>query len=120
MILVDVRRQNTGTATVLHLSYTDGLSTISVFVQRGRLDTSQFDRWRRQQMGGHVYVHDDGLARHVTWSGHGRVYTVIADAPPRALATLVQSLPHGEKHRGLWGRIEHGLARLGSWLNPFN
>jgi sigma-E factor negative regulatory protein RseB len=120
MVLVDVRRQNTGKATVVHLSYTDGLSTVSVFIQRGRLATKQLGSWRRERMGGRVFVHDDGLARHVTWSGHGRVYTVVADAPPRALTALVMRLPHGEKHRGWWGRIQHGLARLGSWLDPFN
>jgi sigma-E factor negative regulatory protein RseB len=120
MVLVDVRRQNSGKATVLHMSYTDGLSTISVFVQRGRLDTKQFSHWRQARMGGRVFVHDDGLTRHVTWSGHGRVYTVVADAPPGALTALVTRLPHGEKHRGVWGRVEHGLARLGSWLDPFN
>jgi sigma-E factor negative regulatory protein RseB len=120
MVLVDVRRQNAEDATVLHLSYTDGLSTVSVFAQRGRLETKHLDNWRRARMGGRVFVHDDGLARHVTWSGRGRVYTVVADAPPRALSALVTRLPHGEKHRGLWGRFEHGLARLGSWLDPFN
>jgi sigma-E factor negative regulatory protein RseB len=120
MVLVDVRRQNAGKATVLHLSYTDGLSTVSVFVQRGRLETKEFGSWRKSKMGGRVFVHDDGLARHVTWSGHGRVYTVVADAPPKALSALVTRLPHGEKHRGVWGRFEHGLSRLGSWLDPFN
>ena len=120
MMLVDVRRQNAGAETVLHLSYTDGLSTVSVFVQPGRLETKQLGGWRREQMGGRVYVHDDGLARHVTWSGRGRVYTIVADASPRTLATLVMRLPHGEKHRSWWGRIVHGLERLGSWLDPFH
>ena len=120
MVLVDVRRQTGDPGPVLHLTYTDGLSTVSLFAQRGRLNTKAMAAWRHATMGGRVYVHDDGLSRHVTWSGHGRVYTVVADAPPRALRAFVASLPHGEKHRGVWGRFEHGLSRLGSWLDPFS
>jgi len=44
---------------------------------------------------------------------------VVADAPSSAVAAVVSALPHSEHHRGLWGRLKHGLSRLGSWLNPF-
>lgn len=120
MVLYDVRRAGSGEDTVLHLSYSDGLSTVSVFVQSGRLQTHSLTGWSRSTMGGPVYVHDFGLGRRVTWNGHGRVYTVVADAPPPAVASLVAWLPHGEHHRGFFGRLRHGLARLGSWLNPFS
>jgi sigma-E factor negative regulatory protein RseB len=119
MVLYDARQQGDGDGRVVHLSYSDGLSTMSVFVQRGRLNTGSVARWSRQRMGGPVYVHDYGLGRRVTWTGGGHVYTVVADAPSTAVAAVVTALPHGEHHRGTWGRIKHGLQRLGSWLNPF-
>jgi sigma-E factor negative regulatory protein RseB len=120
MVLYDVRKQGLGENTVVHLSYSDGLSTVSVFVQNGRLATHSLSGWSRTKMGGTVYVHDYGLGRRVMWNGHGRVYTVVADAPPTAVAALVADLPHGEHHRGFFARLRHGLARLGSWLNPFS
>jgi sigma-E factor negative regulatory protein RseB len=119
MVLYDVRQEGAGDDVVVHLSYSDGLSTVSVFVQNGRLATHTLSGWSRSRMGGPVYVHDYGLGRRVTWNGHGRVYTVVADAPPGAVTALVAWLPHGEHHRGLFARLRHGLARLGSWLNPF-
>jgi sigma-E factor negative regulatory protein RseB len=119
MMLYDAREQGTGTKRILHLSYSDGLSTVSVFVQRGRLATKSLAGWAKTKMGGAVYLHDYGLGRRVTWSGHGHVYTVVADAPPAAVAAMVAALPHGERHRGAWARFRHGMSRLGSWLNPF-
>ncbi|MFL6239542.1 MAG: MucB/RseB C-terminal domain-containing protein [Actinomycetes bacterium] len=119
MVLYDVRRQGTGEDQVVHLSYSDGLSTVSVFVQSGKLAKHSVQRWSRTRMGGPVYVRGEGFGSRVTWNGHGRVYTVVADAPPNAVAAVVASLPHGESHRGFWSRLWHGLARVGSWFNPF-
>lgn len=119
MVLYDAGVQGAGEARVVHLSYTDGLSTLSMFEQQGRLATDALTQWSRQRMGGPVYVHDYGLGRRVTWNGRGRVYTIVGDAPTGAVAQVVSSLPHGERHRGFLGRLRHGLARVGSWLNPF-
>ncbi|HEU0130187.1 MAG TPA: hypothetical protein VFQ85_04255, partial [Mycobacteriales bacterium] len=57
--------------------------------------------------------------RRVVWSGGGTVFTVVADAPAAALEDLVAALPHGDPGPGLGTRLGHGLARVGSWLNPF-
>jgi hypothetical protein len=46
------------------------------------------------------------------------VYTVIAAAPPTVVSSVVAAMPH-DPPRGFWGRIAHGLKRLGSWANPF-
>jgi sigma-E factor negative regulatory protein RseB len=119
MVLYDVREQGSGAGTIVHLSYSDGLSTVSVFVQRGRLATKSLTGWSHARMGGPVYVHDAGLARNVTWNGRGHVYTVVADAPSSAVTALVAKLPHGEHHRGFWGRLKHGMGRVVSWFNPF-
>jgi sigma-E factor negative regulatory protein RseB len=119
MVLYDVRAQGAGQGLILHLSYSDGLSTVSVFVERGRLATHGLSGWAHATMGGPVYLRDFGLGRRVTWNGGGHVYTVVADAPPTSVAALVAWLPHGEHHRGFWGRLRHGLDRVGSWLNPF-
>lgn len=68
------------TGTVLDLGYSDGLSVISVFEQRGQLAAS-LAGWRETTVAGHVIFVAEPDQRSLTWSGHGMVYTVVADAP---------------------------------------
>jgi sigma-E factor negative regulatory protein RseB len=119
MVLYDARRTADRSAPVMHLSYSDGLSTMSVFVERGRLDTGRLSSWHRGTMSGPVYLRADGLAERLVWDGDGSVYTVVADAPSDVVEDAVTGLPHGTVHRGVVSRVRHGLSRLGRWLDPF-
>lgn len=126
MELFDIRlgHDNDGDGRVLHLSYTDGLSTLSVFEQRGHLGSSGMPGWQPTRMGG-VKVWTTGAApEQVVWSGRSMVYTVLADATPEQLYSAVASLPHGAAKQSfvtrLAHRLDHGLRKLGSWLNPFD
>jgi hypothetical protein len=49
------------------------------------------------------------------------VFTLLSDAPPETVGAAVRVLPHEKApRRGLLARLGRGLARVGSWLNPFS
>jgi sigma-E factor negative regulatory protein RseB len=119
LTLVDARRGRNDAGTILHLSYSDGLATVSLFEQRGRLDTDNLHGYRRTtKQGQSVYVRD-GVPQRVTWSAKGTVFTVVADAPPRTVDRVVAALPHEKDQSGGWHRLGRGLNRVASWFNPF-
>jgi sigma-E factor negative regulatory protein RseB len=105
------------TGTVLDLAYSDGLSVISVFEQRGNLPAAMAG-WRRTTVDGHVVFVADPDGRSLTWSGRGMVYTVMADAPAQTVHAVIGALPH-DGPTGFWKRMSRGLGRLASWVNPF-
>ena len=107
---------------VLHLSYSDGLSTLSLFAQRGRLGSKPVAGFAKQRIGrAAVWVRSSPSPQRVVWGGSGRVFTVLTDAPPDAVRAVVQALPHDRAPKtGVLARLARGIARLGSWLNPFD
>jgi len=107
-----------GTSAVLDLGYSDGLSVVSVFEQRGNLPAT-LPGWRKTKVGGHVVFVAEPDQRSLTWSGRGRVYTVVADAPAQTIDAVVGALPH-DGPTGFWKRMSRGLGRLASWANPFH
>jgi hypothetical protein len=115
LVLLGARQDGTPEGPVIDLDYSDGLSLVSVFLQRGHL-RSGLVGWPRVVMGGSpVYVDASGDQAFV-WSSQGFVYTVVAAAPPQTVAQVVAALPHGSP--GLLGRMRQGLHRLLSWLTP--
>ncbi len=105
------------TGTVLDLGYSDGLSVVSVFEQRGNLPAT-LAGWRRTTVDGHVIFVAEPDQRSMTWSGRGMVYTVVADAPAQTVDAVVGMLPH-DRPPGFWKRMSRGLVRVASWVNPF-
>jgi sigma-E factor negative regulatory protein RseB len=106
-----------GTGAVLDLGYSDGLSMVSVFEQRGKLP-AKLAGWRKTKAGGHVVfaLPDQRL---LTWAGHGMVFTMVADAPSQTVDAAVGALPH-DGPAGFWKRMSRGLVRVASWVNPFH
>jgi hypothetical protein len=111
-------RQSDGDSPVLHLSYSDGLSVVSVFVQRGILDANSLAGWRRANRGGRTVYLRDTVQQRAMWASEGYVFTVLADAPPPVVDSAVAALPHGDV--GFWGRLARGMNRLTAWANPFD
>jgi sigma-E factor negative regulatory protein RseB len=111
-------RQLDGEGPVVHLSYSDGLSVVSVFVQRGTLDASSVVHWRKATRGGRTVYLRDTVQQRAMWASRGYVFTVLADAPPPVVDNAVAALPHGDT--GFWGRLGRGMNRLSSWANPFD
>jgi sigma-E factor negative regulatory protein RseB len=107
-------RATTPTGQVADLGFSDGLSMVSLFVERGTLP-SKMPGWQQARISGRaVYV-----AQHeVTMSGRGCVYTMVTDAPPKTVDAVVGALP-ANGQPGFLGRLGRGLSRLGSDLDPF-
>jgi sigma-E factor negative regulatory protein RseB len=102
---------------VVELSYSDGLSVTSVFVQRGELPRSLPGWQRLTARGRQVYARDPD-DRSLAWSSGGFVYTVISDAPTATIDQVILRLPH-DSPAGFWERMGRGLHRIVSWANPF-
>lgn len=104
---------NTANGEVVDLEYTDGLYVVSLFMQRGTL-AADMPGWQPVKVAGQLaYV----SGHSVTWAGPGFVYTVIADAPPRTVAQIVQAMPGGSP--GILARFGRGFARLARMMDPF-
>jgi hypothetical protein len=111
-------RQSDGSGPVVHLSYSDGLSVVSVFVQPGMLDATSLAGWRKATRGGRTVYLRDTVQQRAMWTSQGYVFTVLADAPPEVVDSAVAALPHGGI--GFWTRLGRGLNRLTAWANPFD
>jgi sigma-E factor negative regulatory protein RseB len=110
-------RTQADTGAVLDLGYSDGLSMVSVFEQRGKLPAT-LPGWRKTKTGGHVvFALPD--QRSLTWAGHGMVFTMVADAPSQTVDAVVRALPH-DGPTGFWKRMSRGMVRVASWVNPFH
>jgi sigma-E factor negative regulatory protein RseB len=118
MVAYDAVLSSTGPDAVLHLAYTDGIGTVSVFEQRGRLDASQLRGWRRAQIGGVGVWVAGSYPRRVVWSAGDRVYTIVTECDEDVVAQTVRSLPRGQRPDGLRRRVRRGALRVASWVNP--
>jgi sigma-E factor negative regulatory protein RseB len=118
MMLSGASQTSSAAGEVIGLSYSDGLSVISVFVQRGDLP-SELEGWQRIEMAGHAAYAVDPDDQAIAWSADGYVFTVIADAPAATVGEAVTALPHSGSP-GFWTRLERGFRRLASWANPFH
>ena len=116
LALLGAREGSTTTGQVVDLDYSDGLSLVSVFLQRGHLRSRPAD-WSRVTLGGSPVYADDSNGQTFVWSARGFVYTLVAAAPPQTVAQVVTALPH-DASPGLLARLGHGLHRLLSWLIP--
>jgi sigma-E factor negative regulatory protein RseB len=116
LVLLSAREGNTATGPAVDLDYSDGLSLVSVFLQRGHLKYRPSGWWRMTLGGSPVYA-DDPDGQTFVWPAQGFVYTLVGAAPPQTVAQVVAALPH-DGNPGLLTRLGHGLHRLLSWLIP--
>jgi sigma-E factor negative regulatory protein RseB len=116
LTLIGAKESTTPAGPVVELDYSDGLSVVSIFVQRGYLP-ARLTGWSRVALAGHkVYANDpDDLC--FAWSARGFVYTLIAAAPRQTVGQVVVALPHDDDP-GWLGQLKHGLHRLLAWVGP--
>jgi len=119
LTLFDVRTVQGSATTALHLTYSDGLSTVSVFVERGRLQVVPSMGTSKATVGGHVVLERGGVPSQLIWAADGYVLTVVSDAPRDVDDQVVAELPHGGADTSAWARLQRGAGRVLSWLNPF-
>jgi negative regulator of sigma E activity len=122
--LFEARLHDGDSGDVLQLSYSDGLSALSLFVQNGELPRGARDvpGSARPMAGNTVWVLP-GAAEQVVWAGGGHTWTLVSDAPQSTIVQAVGALPHTPRlavHDGLARRTWRGMSRVGAWLNPFD
>jgi hypothetical protein len=106
-------------ADVMGASYTDGLSTISLFEQRGTLSPGGLPGFTRRTVDGSEVLTSFGLPSVAVWESGGTVYTMVTDAPRDTASDVISSLPHAQPPSpGPGERLETGLQRLTSPLRP--
>ena len=108
--LVRIRSDRASNPDLVHLVYSDGLSTVSVFQQRGQLtavpEGSQWDA----ALGAHVRRGASGVA---SWQSGEVVLTVVTDGSAGLLVEAIESLPHdGTITQTTLDRIKAGWARI--------
>lgn len=101
----------------LHLVYGDGLYSLSVFQQLGRMKPTSIDGAAELDTpdGGTVWRWPGSEPRRVVWSGDGATFTVLADSPTDELIDVVAGLPIDPGPSTL-DRLGRGLQRLGGWF----
>ncbi len=115
---LDARLTSGPEPDVLHLVYTDGLRSLSVFEQQGRLDPRRLDGFARAEVGGRTVFKSGGTPAEATWAEADTVVTVIGDAA--TVDAVLTTLPAPEVvGPDPLGRAGRGLARVGSWFDPF-
>jgi hypothetical protein len=105
----------------LHLVYADGLYTLSVFQQQGRLSRRALDGATelRSDDGGAVWRWPGSEPRRVIWSGDGLTFTGLTDAPVDELLSVVVGLPN-DPPPSILDRLARGITRVARWLWPLD
>jgi anti-sigma factor RsiW len=108
--LVRLRTDRASSPETVNLVYSDGLATIGVFEQRGRLTAApQGSQWDAT-LGAHIRR---GASAVATWQSGDVVFTVMTDGNSGVLAEAVASLPHDPAEAPTTlGRIRAGWARI--------
>lgn len=104
----------------LGLVYSDGLYSLSVYQQVGRLAPGGLDgavevtsgrvrawHWREVQPA------------RLVWTGGDRTFTAVSDAPLDLVLTAVAAFPAAEP-RSILARLGRGTERVAAWLWPFD
>ena len=91
--LTRLRSNSAVDPTGVQLGYTDGLVTVSVFEQRGRLaDAPDGASWE-PALKAYVW---HGASEAATWQSADTVFTVVTDGSEALLASAVDALPHAD------------------------
>lgn len=104
----------------LHLVYSDGLYTLSVYQQFGRVDPDALGDAASVIDGGtHVYRWPGSEPERMVWTGDEKTFTAISDAPYDQVMAAVQGFPN-DVPGGVVERMQRGVTRVARWLWPFD
>lgn len=108
--LVRLRSDATDQPGLLHLVYSDGIATISVFEERGLLvEPGGATNWDAA-LGAYVR---SGTTTSATWQSGGTVFTAVTDGSSALLREAVRSLPHDSaQQRTTMERVRAGWVRI--------
>jgi hypothetical protein len=117
--LIDAAEVRDVEVPTVHLVYSDGLYTLSLYVQIGRLATRATRDAIPLQLpgGGTVWRWPGSEPRRVVWGGSGQTFTALTDAPTTDLLAAVASLPNDPAPSTI-ARMARGLSRVTDRLLP--
>lgn len=102
----------------LHLVYTDGLYSTSIYQQRGGLASSAVEgAVPTLYRSFHLWRWPGAQPERMAWSAEGMTFTAVGDATVEQVLQSLQELPNSPPD-DLRTRIRRGIHRVGSWLNP--
>jgi hypothetical protein len=108
--LAEVRSDGSDDPEMLHLLYSDGVTTLSVFEQRGRLAGPPPGSHWDESLRAHLKPGTPTLA---TWQSGDRVFSVATQSSAVLASEAVASLPHADPvGRTTMDRIQAGWARI--------
>lgn len=119
-VLLDASEVRGTDLPTVHLVYGDGLYTLSVYVQEGRLArraTRQAVELRTPHRDEVVWRWPGSEPRRIVWSGDGRTFTAVTDAPTGVLLAAVDGLPNDPAPSTL-DRLARGFSRVADHLLP--
>lgn len=101
----------------LHLVYGDGMYTLSVFQQQGRMKQTATEGALelRTPTGGTVWRWPGSEPRRVVWSGDGATFTALTDTPTDELLAAISGLPT-DPAPSILERFGRGLSRMARWI----
>ncbi len=124
MSLISAQRTTLPSGWLVHLTYSDGAFSLSLFVQPGVLSTPDVRSWTRSRIAGTVVWTQRGALQRTAWQDGAYVITVLTDAPQAGgdalVATAVHRLSVPARAPSLTERLRRGLDRVGSWFDPFH
>lgn len=104
----------------VHLVYSDGLYLLSVYEQPGHMAADAIDGATPfGHRGMYVYRWPGSEPERMVWSGAGRTFTAVTDAPPETALTALAALPADPPDR-FRDRLGRGFVRIGRWIWPFD
>jgi negative regulator of sigma E activity len=103
---------------VVDTSYSDGLSVISLFVERGHLPQAM-GGWQQVKLDGHKVFSSDPDDRSIAWTSDGFTFTMISDAPAATVRQALAATLADSKAPDFWARLGRGFKRLASLANLF-
>ncbi|MEJ7707838.1 MAG: hypothetical protein WKF82_11560 [Nocardioidaceae bacterium] len=112
-----------GAGDVVQATYTDGLSNIAIFEQRGELSpvavrTLEADFELESSGDNDLYVRS-AMPTVAVWQSGETVFTVVTDAVPTVAQRVIAELPHEPPASTSEGtRLGDGLSRLLTSLDP--
>ncbi|TAK68589.1 MAG: hypothetical protein EPO13_10815 [Actinomycetota bacterium] len=119
--LYEVREGEADGADVLQMIYSDGLTTVSLFEQRGSLDGNGPAGFTRADMAGSVAWTRTGPPTQVVWQSEASVFTLVSDAPDDLVRSVVAALPGNPVTADGWSdRIARGWGRVVDGLSPWS
>lgn len=103
----------------LQIAYGDGLYSVSLFQQHGRLDGESLPPGAARADGFDwpVYHWPGALPQRLVWEASGTTFSLVGDLPADELRAMAAALPH-PRRQALLERLGRGFGRLWSWVAP--